>query len=774
MTKPSAPASRPGRDAKMQVERLERENAKLRTIRDALIDQVDRGYDFTGKAYRISNSVSELEASVEKRIQRLARAMSEAKIARRQLQQAIDSINEGFILYDRDDRIVLCNRTYQALFPELADILQPGTSFNEIITKAAQAGVVAEAVTDPQAWIAARTQHHRQDWSQFQQLLSDGRWIQISDRKTDEGGTVTIVSDITHFKRLEETRRLTQMAEQSDLLVRTVASIAQGVVVFDKELKLVAWNSQAAMLLNLPYVDMHPGMNVRQLTRLAWQHGARLPVARKREAREWINNDGNRYPLRLELMFPGGRCVAANFRDMPEDGFVVTMTDVTAQLNAAKLLEQSKEQLEQHVNERTRELQHVNATLEDEIQRHKRTAADLERMRITAEAANLSKTRFLAAASHDLLQPLNAARLYLSALETSPLVASDARELLDNIIQAFTSIETLLSTLLDISKMDAGGYHPKLTAVDLGEVFDALQTEFGALARQKGLRLRTVRSTVAIRSDTRLLRSIVQNLVSNAVKYTDNGTVLLGVRRRGDMLAIEVHDTGPGIAPEHHQAIFEEFRRLNPATTRAGGLGLGLATVKRAASLLGYRIELRSDTGYGARFSVLLPANSVQHGSAARRAAIRPASGSKQVEEQADMVTEGCLVVLENDEGVADAMATLFEHWRLKSVTAPSYARMLDIIEQKQLVPRTIIADFHLDDGVDGIEAIKLLRKHVGVNIPGILVTADQSREIQERAKRSGIEYFSKPVKPAQLRAYLFHLGANSSEVVEDSSKPGA
>ena len=371
MTNSAAPASRSHRDMEVQIERLERENAKLRTIRDALIDQVDRGYDFTGKAYRISSSVSELEASVEKRIQRLARAMSEAKIARRQLQQAIDSINEGFILYDRDDRIVLCNRKYRTLFPELADILQPGTGFNEIITQAAQAGVVAEAVTDPQAWIAARTQHHRQDWSQFQQLLSDGRWIQISERKTDEGGTVTIVSDITHFKRLEETRRLTQMAEQSDLLVRTVASIAQGVVVFDKELKLVAWNSQAAMLLNLPYVDMHPGMNVRQLSRLVWQHGARLPAERKREARDWINNDGNRYPLRLELLFPGGRCVAANFRDMPDDGFVVTMTDVTAQLNAAKLLEQSKEQLEQHVNERTRELQLVNATLEDEIQRHK-------------------------------------------------------------------------------------------------------------------------------------------------------------------------------------------------------------------------------------------------------------------------------------------------------------------------------------------------------------------------------------------------------------------
>ncbi|MDJ0931723.1 PAS-domain containing protein [Breoghania sp.] len=185
------------------------------------------------------------------------------------MQQAIDSIGEGFIiLYDGDDRIVLCSRRYRYFFPALSDILVPGTHFNDIVQRAAETGAIMEALTDPQAWLAARVERHLRKHCQFQQLLSDGRWIQISERDTEEGGRVVIVSEITHFKRLQETRCLSDMAKQPDLLVATVASIAQGVVVFDAELRLVAWNSQVAMLLNLPYVDMHSGMGVRALLRL--------------------------------------------------------------------------------------------------------------------------------------------------------------------------------------------------------------------------------------------------------------------------------------------------------------------------------------------------------------------------------------------------------------------------------------------------------------------------------------------------------------------------
>ncbi|MGE5766819.1 MAG: PAS-domain containing protein, partial [Bacteroidota bacterium] len=711
---------------KRRVAELERENAKLTTVRDALIRQVDRSHDFTGNAYKLFQSVAELETSVEKRIQRLARAMSEAKIARQQLQQAIDAIGEGFILYDSHDRIVLCNRRYRDFFPQIGDLLQPGTHFKEIIHAAAEAGIIVEAVTDPDAWITSRVEYHRRKSCQFQQLLSDGRWIQISERATNDGGKVTVVTDITHFRRLEETSRLTKMAEQSALLATTVANIAQGVVVFDAELRLVAWNSQAAMLLNLPYAGMHAGMRIRDLARQVWRYGADVPKERRREAYAWIGNAKKRYPLRVELAYRGRRFVAANFRTMPGDGFVVTMTDVSAQIKAAKLLERSKEELERRVDERTHELRRLNEILQDEVHRHELTAADLERARKAAEAANLGKTRFLAAASHDLLQPLNAARLYLSALEASPLVGPGARGLLDNIAKAFQSTEALLGTLLDISKMDAGGYRPRIVGVPVGELFETLEAEFGALARQKGLELRRVGCAAIVRSDAQLLRRIVQNLLSNALKYTVQGRILLGARRRGDLLSIEVHDTGAGIAAEHHQAIFEEFRRVASAGTQVGGLGLGLAIVKRAADLLGHQVALKSHLGRGSCFSVTVPLLPAEAGDPAGGTADfglgreAPPPGARAELPGAD----GPLFVLENDAGVADAMTTLLEYWNLTSVRAASYPALLEIAQRNALTPMAIIADLHLDGGVDGIDAIILLRERLGRKVPGILVTA--------------------------------------------------
>lgn len=735
------------RELEERLEALEKENAKLRTIRDALIERMETAPDFRFNGYSLVLLRAEAETGVEKRIQRMARAVSEAKIARRQLQQSIDSLREGFILYDSKDRIVLCNRTYRTMFPELADLLQPGTCFGDLIRRAAECGVVAEAVTDPQAWIALREHLHRSECGQFQQMLSDGRWIDISERSTEEGGKVTIVSDISRFRH--EEGPLASVDGHSAFLARVVASIAQGVAVIDKELRLATWNSQAAMLLNLPYVEIRSGMDVRDLLKMAWRRGVSLSPERKKEVRDWINSPNRRHPMRIELDVLGGRCVAANFRDMPRDGFVVTMTDVTAQIKTARLLEASNEELERHVAGRTRELRELNATLEGEIRRHRDTAADLARMRTVAEAASISKTRFLAAASHDLLQPLNAAQLYLSALETSPFLDPAGRELVDNIVRAFKSIETLLSALLDISKMDAGGYHPKLAAVALGDLFDTLRTEFGAMARQKGVRLRIVPTSLILRSDARLLRSVVQNLLSNAVKYTDSGSVLLGVRRRGNAVVIEVYDTGPGIAADDQQVIFEEFRRLKAARP-VGGLGLGLATVRRAASLLGYGIAVRSEVGRGTCFSVLIPE--------AREHMAAPANLPAAQARQPERSGPGCVFLLENDEEVADAMAMLFERWKLESVTAGSYRELLATMRSRRLEPQVVIADLDLDDELDGIEAIELLRREIGFDVPGVLTTADQSRDIQERARAAGIEYFSKPLKPAQLRAYLLHL----------------
>ncbi|WP_099867526.1 hybrid sensor histidine kinase/response regulator [Pararhizobium haloflavum] len=746
-----------------EVLRLRRENEKLTTIRDALIAQVDRNNDLSGRAFNIVRPILEVEGNVEKRIQRLARAMSEAKIARRQLQQAIDSIGEGFILYDQDDRIVLCNRTYRQIFPELEKQLRPGTHFKEIIERAAKIGVIVEAVTDPEAWIASRETSHSQQRCQFQQLLSDGRWIQISEQATEEGGKVTIVSDITPFKRLEETRRLTQLASQSDVLATTIASIAQGVIVFDRDFGFVAWNSQAAMLTNLPYVDMHAGTNVRDLFRLMLRHGARIARERRRDALEWIAHVRRRPPLRLEISYPGGRTVSANFRTMPDDGFVVTLTDVSTQFEAARMLERSKEELEKRVGERTRELVRLNEVLHDEVRRHELTAADLELTRRAAEAANLSKTQFLAAASHDLLQPLNAARLYLFALESAGSASAQSGELIEGIAQALQSTEGILSTLLDISKMDTGGYQPKCTEIVLADLFDTLKIEFDALAADRGIALRIVPTSAIVHTDAHLLRRIVQNFLSNAIKYTETGSILLGVRRRGPALSIEVHDTGPGIALADRQAIFQEFKRAAPAASRASGVGLGLAIAQRAADLLHHTITLQSEVGRGSCFALQLPAS----GRVAGRAAGSRRKAAHQPPEPRAADTGGRqIIVLENDETVAHAMTTLLDHWQFESVLAASFPALEALLAERELSPRAIIADLHLNGAVDGIEAIIALRRMLDRDVPGILITADQSRAVRERARQAAIEYFSKPVKPAQLRAYLAHLSLGATDPV--------
>lgn len=758
------------RQLQAEVAALQRENEKLRTVRDALIRQVDRNNDLSGRAFNLVKPIIEVEGNVEKRIQRLARAMSEAKIARRQLRQAIDSIGEGFILYDQDDRIVLCNRKYRQIFPELEHLLKPGTHFRQIIEHAARIGVIVESVTDPDAWIASRIASHAQKQCQFQQLLGDGRWIQISEQATEDGGKVTIVSDITPFKRLEEARRLSKIAEQSSVLATTVASIAQGVIVFDKDLNLVAWNSQAAMLLNLPYVDMHSGVNVRTLLRLIWRHGAQMPISRRRDARSWILNVERRPPLRLEISYPGGRYISANFRGMPDDGFVVTLTDVTAQVNAARLLERSKEELEARVGERTRELTRLNVTLQDEIRRHEETAADLDRTRKAAEAANLSKTHFLAAASHDLLQPLNAARLYIFALESSPLIEAGAHELLDNISQALQSTEAILSTLLEISKMDAGAYTPKHSAIDVAQLFARLQIEFEPLARQRGLMLKVMPTAARVWTDENLLRRIVQNFLSNAVKYTESGRILLGVRRQGSAVRIEVHDTGPGIATENRELVFQEFKRATSPTNHESGLGLGLAIVRRAAGILGHPIALESREGKGSCFSVTVPVS----GGMKRQEKLEDGQLETETAIAVSAAARGDgrdpILILENDESVAHAMATLFQHWQLNSIIAASHGEAIDALSAQAARPQAVIADLHLDGALDGIAAIRELRSSFGAGLPGILITAEQTTAIREQAQAERIEYFSKPLKPAQLRAYLNHLLAEAVRDMEPSA----
>ncbi|TPO07157.1 hybrid sensor histidine kinase/response regulator [Mesorhizobium sp. B1-1-5] len=401
--------------------------------------------------------------------------------------------------------------------------------------------------------------------------------------------------------------------------------------------------------------------------------------------------------------------------------------------------------LENRVRNRTEEL---HATL----RRLEQSNIDLSAAKESAELANLSKTRFLAAASHDVLQPLNAAHLSVSAL--AEVQASDeGRKLVRHVERSLETMEDLLRTLLDISKLDAGVVQPEIGDVSLEALFSSLRSDFLPEAAKKGLSLKFRPVNVAVRSDRTLLRRILQNILSNALRYTRSGGVLVGTRHRGDTIRIDVADTGCGIPEDQREAVFEEFHRGTSTLADAGlagGLGLGLAIVRRMAAALGHPVTFSSKVGRGTIFHIDVPVG---------MAAAEPAMAAADMERPRGYGLFGTKVLLvENDMDVLSAMTSLLERWQCLVRAATSTDDALDLLGDTAWVPDIIIADQHLDGGDLGTSTIAEVRDYLGRTVPALIVTADGSEPVAKAARAAGIELMRKPLKPAQLRALLAHL----------------
>lgn len=399
--------------------------------------------------------------------------------------------------------------------------------------------------------------------------------------------------------------------------------------------------------------------------------------------------------------------------------------------------------LELQVRARTEELTAV-------LRRLEQSNEDLRRAKDEAEQANLYKTRFLAAAGHDLLQPLNAARLTISAL-TEVQESEEGSRLAGRVDRALQTIEELLKTLLDISKLDAGVTKPDVKTVALQEVFAALASDFTPIVAQKGLSFRMIPTKAFVRSDPLLLRRILQNLISNAVRYTRRGGVLVGVRRaRSGRVRITVADTGIGIPIREHEAIFEEFHRgAMPAGDESAGLGLGLSIVRRMVQALGHDLAFRSAEGRGTTFSLTLDAATplaFPTPAARERAALKTFG-----------VADARVLVVENDEAVKAATEHLLSRWSCRVTTASGLAETERMIAGGP-VPDLILADYHLDNGETGLQAIALVRERAGRQVPAVVVTANPGEDLARRVRAVGCEVLQKPVKPAELRALMAHL----------------
>ena len=412
------------------------------------------------------------------------------------------------------------------------------------------------------------------------------------------------------------------------------------------------------------------------------------------------------------------------------------------QLNAFSLFETAIA-LDRQVRDRTYQLREALHSIE-------RANEGLYRAKQQAEAASSLKSSVLISVTHDLLQPLNAARLTLSAL-AEMMEAQQAGLLIDQVDRSLVTLEDLLRSLLEIAKLDAGALRPDVRPLALAPLFEQLRNEFAPLAARQGLSLRIRNSPLAVSSDAMMLRRILQNLLANAIRYTRSGGVVMGCRRRDGRICVQVSDTGPGIAQTQQEAIFREFQRGEAIATDQAGFGLGLSIVRRFATVLGHEVRLSSQVGKGSTFVLELePADLAEVSDEVHE--------TKLSERQYGGLEGAKILLVENDPSGSEAMAALLEGWGCDVATTPSAADALLRLSELGGAPDAVIADLHLDHGESGLSAIADIRQHLKLDVPAMIITADYSEKAAKQASLSGLEVLKKPVKPAEMRALLSFL----------------
>ncbi len=515
-----------------------------------------------------------------------------------------------------------------------------------------------------------------------------------------------------------------------EILQTALDHVLQGIAVYNKDLQLICWNRQFGEIFDLPPDLTRIGTGLDEIVRCNAERGAFGSGTIETIMRAHLDQHAaGSEPIRARFV-ERGMVVEVRTSRMPDSGMVMTVTDITASVAAAEALERANATLEMRVRERTTELTRLNA--------------ELERAKASAEEANISKTRFLAAASHDILQPLNAARLYVTSLTERQRNSEDAR-LISNVDASLEAVEEIIGALLDISRLDSGAMRPEFVTIGVDEMLRQLEVEFAPLARAKGLALTFVPCSLRIRSDRRLLLRLLQNLVSNAVKYTPKGRVLVGCRRRGESLRIDVYDTGLGIPSSKKQVIFREFFRLDEGAKVARGLGLGLSIVERIGRVLDHRVELKSEVARGSCFSVVMPLSN---------AALSREPQRKLINIDRSQLVDMAVLCIDNEPKILDGMEVLLGGWGCRILKAPDLATAMAAIAEAQIPPSGLLVDYHLGQD-NGIVAIAELRRQFGNDLPAILITADRNPDVRTAARVHNIQMLYKPIKPASLRALL-------------------
>ncbi len=753
----------------------------------------------------------------------------EAARTRALLSEAIESMTDGFVWFDNEGKLILCNRKYRELYPRLASDLRPGAAYNDLMKLAFDRDQFAVVASGEMSMQRLQPSDYVKEHPTFRTKTSEGRWIEARNHPVESGGFIGIRLDITDRVLAEDA-----LKESEQRFKDFAQSGPGGFWEMDEGLRFSSYlDVQTASGRSRPAAQEAIGRTLWDLFSADVENDpywrayredfeARRPIRDLRAS--YCDGGGRRYSWRINGKpyydrtgrFAGYRGVAedetaevearrraeaaeARLIDAIEslsEGFALFDSDDRLVLSNQTYREVSKEKshyivpgvkfeeiVRQNVANRyvpgLEDEEAAEAWIQRRLARHqaaesfieqdwadgrslliteRRTheggittvvsdVTELQGARAAAERANDAKTRFLAAASHDLRQPLHAIELFVAVLEAT-VEDDEAHELVADIREASEAAGRLLNALLDISELETGQLEARIEAVPVQKILDGLLRVYGQQASKRGLALRTVPCGLAVHSDPVLLERILSNLLSNAVRYTESGKVLLGCRHRGDRLRIEVWDTGPGIPETERATIFEEFHQLdNAARDRRKGVGLGLSIVRRLAGILDHEILLDSMPGKGSVFAVEVPlANLTEDEAVAEKA-------------KDEFAAEGLKVlVVEDDVQSQKAMSLTLGIWGCSVRVASDYEEALDLVSSDWGPVDVIVADYRLPKNVNGVEAAKLLRAASGREVPVLIVTADQGRGPRGEIAAEGFRSLRKPVRSEHLQASLAGL----------------
>ncbi len=732
-------------------EPLERQLERQGKIIEALMQRAAREDDVGRSAYSLFQSAIALQGEVwektkhlEQVLDTLGQASSRLRNSEfaleqteRNLADALDAMEGGFALFT-EEGLEICNAQFKSMVPGISRQIVAGLSIADYFAALdSSPQVTTKGASSKKSDVANKNSADASPKYPSVFGLRNDRWFQITQKRASPRKTVLLSTEITNIVLQNRIEKDQLIDKQSVFLKAAFEHISQGVCTFSPSGSLILRNERFRQLLRLPLTLVRKGTPLSQILAFFARHEMAPETGASIESEFLAAIEPDRDGIERKVRLTSGDILNISIHRLPDTGLIMNVFDFTAEAQMTDVLEQK-------VGERTRELTEANELLQRQHKEQIRIDEQLRQAKERAEEAVSSKTRFFAAASHDLLQPVNAAKLLISTMTES---AQDkaVSDTVSRLERSFKSIESLLHALLDISRLDSTGTELSLSTFNIGELLSTVQRDCRQLAEEKGIRLDIVPSSIWVKSDQRYLVRSVQNLIVNGIQYTQEGRVLAGCRRKGSNVVIEVWDTGIGISKKDQKRIFNEFTRAGPESA-GGGMGLGLSIVDRACRRLNHSVNVRSKPGVGSVFSITIPiCDAPVETGHSENAALPPASGAMDV----------IVLIVENNPDVLFATTQQIESWGGSVLTAASTKEALTAVRELGMPPDIILADYQLDEEDNGVKTIVELRRATKTDIPAIMITANREEDLSEQSRAHRFTILTKPVELSRLRPLI-------------------